>query len=66
MAKVLTDRRYTYDEWVGSPLNTPRCELVDGIPVERMPTSGEHAVVVQALWRYLTLPVADVFAELDE
>ena len=53
MANVLTGRRYTYDEWVSSPVNTPRCELVDGIPVERMTTSGAHAEVVQALWWWL-------------
>ena len=53
MAKVLSVRRYTYDEWVSSPLNTPRMELVEGIPVERMTRSGDHAVVVEALGEWL-------------
>jgi len=50
---VLTTRRYTVDEWADSPLNTARSELVDGIPVERMTTSGEHGVVVKRVERWL-------------
>lgn len=50
---ALTKRRYTYDEWAASADNTALSELVDGIPVERMSTGGDHAEVVHMLWRWL-------------
>lgn len=46
-------RRYTYDEWIDSPLNTPRSELVDGEPVERMPGTPDHASVINEAWDWL-------------
>lgn len=50
---VLTKQRYTYDEWIDSPLNTPRSELVNGEPVERMPSSPDHAAVVGELLEWV-------------
>ncbi len=50
---VLTKRRYTFDEWVDSPENTLRAELVEGIPVERMSTTRDHGRVVGELWDWL-------------
>jgi Uma2 family endonuclease len=50
---VIAQRRYTVDEWMGSPQNTTLSELVDGIPVARMPTSGDHAEVANVMWRWL-------------
>ena len=52
-AMVQTERRYTVDEWADSAWNTPLAELVDGIPVERMATSGDYGEVANALWRWL-------------
>jgi hypothetical protein len=46
---VLTRRRYTFDEWIASPPNTPLAELVEGIPVERMATSSNHGWIVKAI-----------------
>ena len=40
---VVTKRRYTYDEWLMSADNTPRAELIEGEPVERMSTTPDHA-----------------------
>ena len=50
---VQTQRRYTADEWLDSPQNTTLAELVDGITVERMSTSGDHDEVANVLWRWL-------------
>ena len=50
---AVTAQRFTFDEWVDSPFNTARGELVDGIPVERMTTSGHHGLVVKRLERWL-------------
>jgi len=50
---VLSKRRYTFDEWAESPGNTTLAELVDGIPVERVSTSGDHGEVVGDLWDWL-------------
>jgi Uma2 family endonuclease len=50
---VQTQRRYTADEWLDSPQNTTLAELVDGITVERMTTSGDHGEVANVLWRWL-------------
>lgn len=52
---VQTQRRYTIDEWFSSPQNTALTELVDGIPVERMSTSGDHGEVAGVLWDWLRL-----------
>ena len=52
---VMTQRRYTVDEWLDSPQNTTLAELVDGIPVERMTTSGAHGEVAGVLWDWLRL-----------
>jgi len=50
---VLTRQRYTFEEWIDSPENTPRCELVDGVPVERMSTSSDHGQIVGELSDWL-------------
>lgn len=50
---VTTARRYTFDEWVDSPENTARAELVEGIPVERMTTTFDHGQIVGELWDWL-------------
>lgn len=50
---ALTRQRYTFDEWLDSPENTPLAELVEGIPVERMATSSNHGWIVKAIWRWL-------------
>lgn len=52
-AMLQTQRRYTVDEWFDSPQNTTLAELVDGIPVERMTTSGDHAEMAKVLTRWL-------------
>ncbi|HEV7216721.1 MAG TPA: hypothetical protein VGP33_16565 [Chloroflexota bacterium] len=39
---AIAQRRYTVDEWFDSPLNTTLSDLVDEIPVERLPASGAH------------------------
>ncbi len=50
---MLTHQRYTFDEWIASPTNTPLTELVEGVPVERMATSSNHGWIVKAIWRWL-------------
>lgn len=60
---VLTSQRYTFDQWVESPFNTALSELVDGIPVERMSTSGQHGVAVKRLERWLDQAEAAGFGE---
>jgi len=50
---VLTRRRYTIDEFMDLPENTARTELIDGIPVERMPAGGDHGEVVKVVERWL-------------
>lgn len=63
-AMVQTQRRYTVDDWADSPLNTPLAELVDGIPVERMATSGDHGEVANALWRWLDQAAQDGYGRM--
>jgi Uma2 family endonuclease len=50
---VETRRRYTVDEWLDSPENAMLTELVEGVPVERIPTTWDHGQVVKVLWRWL-------------
>jgi Uma2 family endonuclease len=50
---VVAQRHYTVDEWLNSPQNTALSELVDGIPIERMTTSGDHGEVAGVLWDWL-------------
>jgi Uma2 family endonuclease len=50
---IVAQRRYTVDEWFDSPQNTIRSELVDGIPVERMTTSGDHGEIAGVVWDWL-------------
>lgn len=51
---ALTRQRYTFDEWVDSPENTALSELVEGIPIERMPTTPDHGRIVRRLEHWLT------------
>lgn len=62
-AMALTKRRFSIDEWADSPFNTPLSEMVDGIPVERMATSGQHAVLVKRLERWLDRAEAAGYGE---
>lgn len=50
---VMATRRYTFDEWIDSPQNTPLAELVEGIPVERMASTFDHGQIVGELWDWL-------------
>jgi hypothetical protein len=50
---AITTLRYTFDDWIHSPENTPLAELVDGIPVERMATTFDHGQIVGELWDWL-------------
>jgi Uma2 family endonuclease len=50
---AMTTLRYTFDEWIDSPENTPLAELVEGIPVERMATTFDHGQIVGELWDWL-------------
>lgn len=50
---MLTKRRYTYDEWLTTPRNAARTELVDGDPVQRVATTPDHDAVVDEFRAWL-------------
>lgn len=50
---ALTKRRYTFEDWLVSPDICPLSELVEGEPVERMPTTPDHGRIVRRLEHWL-------------